>query len=89
MQTKRSFTFQFSARATAQVRQKHLHCMGKAYNAGKSPVLKVFKGGLRLLPAACVALRAGPALPRKRKILMISLQIGSGSQSKNSPVDCF
>ena len=35
----------------AQVRQKHLHCMGKAYNAGKSPVLKVFKGGLRLLPA--------------------------------------
>ena len=33
--------------------------MGKAYNAGKSPVLKVFKGGLRLLPAACVALRAG------------------------------
>ena len=74
MQTKRSFTFQFSARATAQVRQKHLHCMGKAYNAGKSPVLKVFKGGLRLLPAACVALRAGPALPRKRKILIISLQ---------------
>ena len=33
--------------------------MGKAYNAGKSPVLKVFTGGLRLLPAACVALRAG------------------------------
>ena len=25
----------------------------------KSPVLKVFTGGLRLLPAACVALRAG------------------------------
>ena len=59
MQTKRSFTFQFSARATAQVRQKHLHCTEKPYPAGKSPVLKVFKGGLRLLPAACVALRAG------------------------------
>ena len=58
----------------AQVRQKHLHCTGKAYNAGKSPVLKVFKGGLRLLPAACVALKAGPALLRKRKILIISLQ---------------
>ena len=60
--------------STAQVRQKHLHCTEKAYNAGKSPVLKVFKGGLRLLPAACVALRAGPTLPRKRKILIISLQ---------------
>ena len=58
----------------AQVRQKHLHCTEKAYNAGKSPVLKVFKGGLRLLPAACVALKAGPALLRKRKILIISLQ---------------
>ena len=60
--------------STAQVRQKHLHCTEKAYNAGKSPVLKVFKGGLRLLPAACVALRAEPTLPRKRKILIISLQ---------------
>ena len=60
--------------STAQVRQKHLHCTEKAYNTGKSPVLKVFKGGLRLLPAACVALRAGPTLPRKRKILIISLQ---------------
>lgn len=59
MQTKRSFTFQFSARATAQVQQKHLHCTEKPYPAGKSPVLKVFKDGLRLLPAACVALRAG------------------------------
>ena len=64
----------FFSTNTAQVRQKHLHCTEKAYNAGKSPVLKVFKGGLRLLPAACVALRAGPALPRKRKILIISLQ---------------
>ena len=64
----------FFSTSTAQVRQKHLHCTEKAYNAGKSPVLKVFKGGLRLLPAACVALRAGPTLPRKRKILIISLQ---------------
>ena len=36
-----------------------MHCTEKPYPAGKSPVLKVFKGGLRLLPAACVALRAG------------------------------
>ena len=36
-----------------------MHCTEKPYNAGKSPVLKVFTGGLRLLPAACVALRAG------------------------------
>ena len=43
MQTKRSFTFQFSARATAQVRQKHLHCTEKPYPAGKSPVLKVLR----------------------------------------------
>lgn len=41
-----------TCRLPAQVRQKHLHCMEKAYNAGKSPVLKVFNGGLRLLPAA-------------------------------------
>ena len=60
--------------ATSTSPAKALHCTEKPYPADKSPVLKVFKGGLRLLPAACVALRAGPALPRKRKILIISLQ---------------
>ena len=43
MQTKHSLIFKFSARATAQVRQKRLHCTEKPCNAGKSPVLKVLK----------------------------------------------